>query len=859
MGATLYELVTLRPPFDGRSTAELIEQIGQDEPVAPGAIDPRVPRNLETVVLKALAKRPADRYATAAELAEDLKRFLNMEPVKARRIGPAGRLYRIARRHPRVTSFTAAAAALLLATATYAYVRVVAERDEARRAGHEKEKAWNEAEGANQRLVSEMIQRQVAMVELVGRSDLPNRRGKGLGAIRDTVALNPEPQLRPKLRDEAVKFLVLREVEAHEPELPTGRARGLVFGPNGHRLAVLSEGDDEIVFWDVARRQRKNTVSLRSHSETGLSAEPTLPENAGSERAESGPGSTPAASSNRTAAASGTTSVSARRDRGWFSYPRVAQVGQYVAAILPDLKGLALVDLIPGAPARILSSPDRVVRGVLGDPAGKRLITIEEEDPESEFDGLEVNDFRVRLWDPEHPDRPPTELQWTGQAPPGRPPGWQQIPLVAISPDGKTIAVATWQDKFVKLFSAMDGRRLDGNGRPVPNPREGRNERRFQFQIDTQTQLSALSLGPNDSLATAGLTSAGVSIKIWNLADARVPISLTPYQNYTRLIRYSPQGTLLAIVGAGPIELWDPLAHSLVAVLRTNDQTADLAFAPDGRTLAAAGRAGGTSVWTVHNSAARTQLSGFDSNQMSLAFRNDGVLAGSGWRDDVWFWRSGRCPEVGPPAPPVAIESVSGARAPERHPAGAASAEDVFKSSREVVRDGNRPRGPDRMLPSPVSVAFDATGRLVASDLRNLRVWAADVRSAQATPLVKQALADSAGRMMRPAPIASTADGRLMVLESASSLFLWNADSAEKVVPLVPPPGWEAAAAPVATKSSAPAATAPAEIPRRPIRAWQLRPPAISSTCLSSRGRRSIRSMPGPSRQRPQRGPRPTI
>jgi eukaryotic-like serine/threonine-protein kinase len=827
LGATLYELLTLRPPFDGRSTAELIEQIGQDEPVAPGVIDPRVPRDLETVVLKALAKRPADRYATAADLADDLKRFLNMEPVKARRIGPAGRLYRITRRHPRVTSFTAAAAAVLLATATYAYVRVVAERDEARRAGHETERARNEAEGANERLVSEMIQHQVAMVELVGRSDLPNRRREGLSVIRDTVALNPEPKLRPKLRDEAVKFLVLREVEAHDPELPTGRARGLVFGPNGHRLAVLSDGDDEVVFWDVARRHRKNTVSLRSLSETGSPAEPNLPDNTVSDRAEPGSGSTPTPNSNRAATGAGATSAPARRDAGWFSYPRITQVGQYVAAILPDSKGLALVDLIPGAPPRILNAPDRVVRGVIGDPAGKRLVTIEEEDPESEFDGLEVTDFQVRLWNLEHPDRP-VELQWTDQqAPPGRPPGWPQIPLVAISPDGKTIAIATWRDKFVKLFSAIDGRALGRDGRPVPNPAEGRrpgrNQGPRQFQIDTQTELSALTLGPNDSLATAGLTSAGVSIKIWNLADARVPISLTPYQNYTRLIRYSPQGTLLAIAGAGPIELWDPLAHSLVAVLKTNDQTADLAFAPDGRTLAAAGRAGGTSVWTVQNSTARTQLSGFDSNQRSLAFRNDGVLAGSGWRADVWFWASGRCPEVGPPAPASEFESGSGSLPREKHSARATNGEDVVKATPESAREPNRQRGQDRM-PWPVSVAFDASGRLVASDLRSLRVWGANVRSPHATPLIKQALGDAGGRMMRPASIASSADGRLMVLDASSNFFLWNADSAETVIPLVPPPGWEPPIAPGATKSSAAGSTANPEGARRPIRAWQISP-----------------------------------
>ena len=57
--------MTLRPPFDGQTAAELIDQIGRQEPVPPTKIDRRVPRDLETIALKALAKRPADRYATA--------------------------------------------------------------------------------------------------------------------------------------------------------------------------------------------------------------------------------------------------------------------------------------------------------------------------------------------------------------------------------------------------------------------------------------------------------------------------------------------------------------------------------------------------------------------------------------------------------------------------------------------------------------------------------------------------------------------------------------------------------------------------------------------------------------------------
>ena len=94
LGATLYELLTLRPPFEGNSAAELVRQIVNREPAHPRTFDARVPRDLETIVLKALAKRPADRYLTATDLAADLERFLHYEPVKARRISPLGRSWR---------------------------------------------------------------------------------------------------------------------------------------------------------------------------------------------------------------------------------------------------------------------------------------------------------------------------------------------------------------------------------------------------------------------------------------------------------------------------------------------------------------------------------------------------------------------------------------------------------------------------------------------------------------------------------------------------------------------------------------------------------------------------------------------
>jgi tetratricopeptide (TPR) repeat protein len=85
LGATLYELLTLQPAFTGEGRAELLRQVAFEEPAPPRRLDRAVPAELETVVLKAMEKNPADRYATAQDLADDLRRFLADEPIRARR------------------------------------------------------------------------------------------------------------------------------------------------------------------------------------------------------------------------------------------------------------------------------------------------------------------------------------------------------------------------------------------------------------------------------------------------------------------------------------------------------------------------------------------------------------------------------------------------------------------------------------------------------------------------------------------------------------------------------------------------------------------------------------------------------
>jgi hypothetical protein len=118
LGVTLYELLTLRPAVGGKDRQEVLLNISFAEPKKPSVANRGVPRDLETVVLKALAKNPAERYATARDLADDLRRFLEDRPIQARRPGLGQRLRKWARRHRALVG--AAVVCLLVAGAALA-------------------------------------------------------------------------------------------------------------------------------------------------------------------------------------------------------------------------------------------------------------------------------------------------------------------------------------------------------------------------------------------------------------------------------------------------------------------------------------------------------------------------------------------------------------------------------------------------------------------------------------------------------------------------------------------------------------------------------------------------------------------
>jgi len=236
LGATLYELLTLRRPFDGGGTADVLVRIQTEEPVAPRRIAPHVPRELETICLTSLEKDPRRRYAGARELADDLRRFLAWQPVRARPLGPLARAEKFSRRRPGAATAIVLAALIAIGVPiglAIANARIRGERDRAEASALEAARQANLRERAAEFLVDlfhaaggegtsarDLLATGARAVQS-SFEDQPLARAQLLEALgRGYMNLGAPEQALP-LFDRA---FALRQRELGEDHLPTRRA-----------------------------------------------------------------------------------------------------------------------------------------------------------------------------------------------------------------------------------------------------------------------------------------------------------------------------------------------------------------------------------------------------------------------------------------------------------------------------------------------------------------------------------------------------------------------------------------------------------------------------------------------------------
>ncbi|HEV3262430.1 MAG TPA: serine/threonine-protein kinase, partial [Gemmataceae bacterium] len=255
LGVILYELLTGELPFRG-NTRMLLHQVLHDEPKGPRSLNDRIPRDLETVCLKAMAKESGKRYQTAAELADDLRRFLNGRPVHARPTSRPERWWRWCRRNPVVAGLATAVAGLLVLTAVGAAIaairfgRLATEADDARLQEHkERRRALALAEDNRLNLYA-------ARINLAHQS----WQAGDVGRVLDLLdSLRPRPE-QTDLRGFEWDYLWrLCHTERRTLHVHTARIRSLAFAPDDRVLAVAGN-DPDVKLWDVATGQEQGRL-----------------------------------------------------------------------------------------------------------------------------------------------------------------------------------------------------------------------------------------------------------------------------------------------------------------------------------------------------------------------------------------------------------------------------------------------------------------------------------------------------------------------------------------------------------------------------------------------------------------------